>query len=370
MAKGSLYPSESITLVDEQTGVSIRQVTAAAAIHHPPFYYIPAYDDAMQWLCFVSHRTGRPEIFVERQDTGKLLQLTSRPNIDEWSLHPSHDGRYIYFTAGTGCWRVAVETETPKEEELLHLPEAIIRKEGMVGAGTGTTALSHDDRYWAVVVPGKEKKYEFVVIDTTTGNHNVILVGDVIGHPEFHPNDNMQLRYAGPYSKRIRIIRRDGGDHRLVYRRNEERKEWIVHETWLPGTREILTTQWPHGVLRIHVDTGKVRRICTFNAWHAMVDRTDRRMVTDTVFPDTGLHLFDINEGISKPETLCQSLSSNVGDHWNTDHCPYDDGPVDVYAPQHTHPHPNFSPDGTRVLFTSDRTGYAQVYEVMIDRSQ
>jgi oligogalacturonide lyase len=37
-----------------------------------------------------------------------------------------------------------------------------------------------------------------------------------------------------------------------------------------------------------------------------------------------------------------------------------------VYAPQHTHPHPSFSADGTRVVFTSDRTGVAQVYEVIV----
>ena len=69
-------------------------------------------------------------------------------------------------------------------------------------------------------------------------------------------------------------------------------------------------------------------------------------------------------DGVGEPRTLCLSNSSNVGAHWETDHCPYDEGPVDVYAPQHTHPHPCFTPDGRRVVFTSDRTGDAQVYEV------
>ena len=63
---------------------------------------------------------------------------------------------------------------------------------------------------------------------------------------------------------------------------------------------------------------------------------------------------------------LAESHSSNAGVHWNTDHCPYDDGPVQVYAPQHTHPHPSFSPDGSRVVFTSDHTGVAQLYEVTV----
>jgi oligogalacturonide lyase len=63
---------------------------------------------------------------------------------------------------------------------------------------------------------------------------------------------------------------------------------------------------------------------------------------------------------------LVESLSSNAGSHWNTTHCPYDDGPVKVVAPQHTHPHPSFSPDGSRVVFTSDRSGVAQLYEVVV----
>ena len=101
--------------------------------------------------------------------------------------------------------------------------------------------------------------------------------------------------------------------------------------------------------------------MCSFNAWHAAISRDGTRLVSDTTFPDRGLMLFDAG-GAGTPRPLCSSQASNVGAHWDTDHCPYDDGPVQVYAPQHTHPHPAFSPDGRRVVFTSDRTGQAQVY--------
>jgi Tol biopolymer transport system component len=37
--------------------------------------------------------------------------------------------------------------------------------------------------------------------------------------------------------------------------------------------------------------------------------------------------------------------------------------PVEVYAPQHTHPHPRFSPDSRYVIYTSDAGGHAQLYE-------
>ena len=70
MARGKIYPSASICFKDETTGVRIRQITNQASIHHHPFFIIPAYDDAMQRLIFVSHRTGRPEIFAEDRETG------------------------------------------------------------------------------------------------------------------------------------------------------------------------------------------------------------------------------------------------------------------------------------------------------------
>ena len=94
-------------------------------------------------------------------------------------------------------------------------------------------------------------------------------------------------------------------------------------------------------------------------------------MCTDTVFPDIGLQLFDPRDGIGAPRTLCFPEATNEGKHWNTDHCPYDDedykqGKWKVYAPQHTHPHPAFSPDGRFVVFTSDRSGHSQVFEAAL----
>lgn len=360
MPKRSYTPSEAIETRDPKTGVRVRQVTAHESIHHHPFYYLPAYDEAMRFLFFVSHRSGVPQIFAEDRASGVLVQLTNRPDLSEWSVHPAYHGRYVYFTAGTGAWRVS--TENFEEEQLADFGNVPMREKGMVGAAMGTTTLSRDDRWWAVPVNVGDC-VRFYVIDTETGAASCILERDTIGHPQFHPDDATLLRYAGPYDDRIWVIRRDGSENRLVYQRDVAKKEWIVHETWRPGSREILTTNWPHGVLGIDIDTGKVRTVATFNAWHPMLDWPGTRMICDTKNPDTGLQLFDPLDGVDVPTTVCFSEASSAGDHWNTDHCPYDDGPVKVYAPQHTHPHPSFSPDGRYVVFTSDRTGYSQVYE-------
>ncbi len=363
MAKGSIFPKESIHRVDPKTGAQIRQITSHPSIHHHPFYYLPAYDDAMRWLVLVSYRTGTPQLFVEEQASGSLIQLTERPDLHEWSIHPSHDGRFVYFTAGTGAWRIEIESQ--HEECLAQFQTTRLNEAGMVAGAMGTTTLSRDDRWWAFPVK-KGTNSQFHVLDTHTGKDSVILERDTICHPQFHPDDPAQLRYGGPFFDRLWIIRRDGTDHRLVYRRDVSKKEWIVHECWRPGTREILTVNWPLGVIGIHVDTGQVRPVCNFNAWHPMINRRGTLMVTDTKSPDIGLQLFDPSDSIGMPRALCFPNATNAGVHWNLGHCPYDDGVTDVYAPQHTHPHPNFSPDGRRVVFTSDASGIAQVHEVKL----
>jgi len=363
MAVGDLFPSESRNFTDRSTGRSLRQVTAHPSIHHPPYPYIAGYDDAMRRLIFISHRTGRPEIFAEIRSSGQLVQVTDHPTLAEWSIHPSHDGRYVYFTDAVGAWRA--DLETFRAECLADFRGAEIREAGMVGAAMGTTTLSHDDRWWAIPVKVGERS-RFVVIDTISGKADSILERDTIGHPEFHPNDSTLLRYAGPYHDRIWAINRDGTGNRLAFRRNSAKKEWIVHEAWLPGTREITAINWPHGIIAVDVDSQTIRTISAFPAWHPAPNRRGTKLVLDTTYPDTGLWLTGAGSNQPAPQFLCRSDSSNGGTHWGTDHCPYDDGPVKVNAPQHTHPHPSFSPDDSLVLFTSDSSGYAQLYECAI----
>lgn len=362
MAKGTIYKSETICFTDPQTGVKIQQLTNEESIHHHPFFMIPAYDQSGSRLTIVSHRTGTPQIFSVLRPSGKMVQLTDCEQLNEWSVHPSLDGKYVYYTTAQAGWRVDVETL--EEEQLIDLSKLTLREPGMVASAMGTTALSRDGKWWAMRYT-KQNMACLLVINTMNGQAETILERDDISHLQFCPDDDQWLFYAGPLVDRVWVIKRDGTQNRRLYKRDQEAKQWITHETWIPGNKELAFVDWPKGVKAVDLETGGTRQVVSFNAWHAICSLDGRWMIADTKNPDIGIQLYDPHDSGHVPMTVCYPKATNAGDHWN-DSFPYDNGPIHVYAPQHTHPHPSFRPDNRAIVFTSDRTGTAQVYEADI----
>jgi len=363
MTKGTRSPREDRVFRDERTGRRMRQITSHPSTHHHPFFFVAAYDTAMKRLNFVSYRTGMPQIFFEDRGDGSLVQVTDRPDLADWSIIPSLDGRYIYYTAGTGAWRTDLDTLV--EDQLAAFGDVEMREKGMVGAAMGTTALSANGRWWAV--PVKMGKFSrFVLIDTEMKTSRVFLERDTIGHPQFCPADDDFILYAGPLTDRIWVTDRAGNTRRIYERK--DRMQWVTHESFIPGRREVAFVDWPHGMRAISLADGSVRQITTFPAWHAACNPAGSKFVCDTNFPDRGIHEFRSvpNGEPAEAKLICLSQASSQGAHW-AHPFPYNDGPVAVEAAQHTHPHPRFSPDGSRIVFTSDRTGHAQLYEVFLE---
>jgi len=104
--KGSRDKTGTRVEIDARSKRKVRQVTDHPSIHHHPFFFVPAYDRAGTKLFFVSHRTGKPQIYYENRAAGEIVQVTDRDDLAEWSIYPSPEGRFVNFVAGTGAWRI------------------------------------------------------------------------------------------------------------------------------------------------------------------------------------------------------------------------------------------------------------------------
>jgi hypothetical protein len=171
-------------------------------------------------------------------------------------------------------------------------------------------------------------------------------------------------------------VRRDGTGLECLYQHGND--EFIVHETFLGTTGDLVFTVWPRALRVMDWTTRAIRTIVDYNAWHIAPDRAGRRILCDTNHPDEGLQIIDAATGARRQ--LCLSGSSNHGSQWRKSSyaLPEDfaqarntlswmENAVDtVYGPQHTHPHPSWSRDESMVAFASDRTGVTQVYVVNV----
>ena len=358
--KGRLSPAELRSMHDPKTGALVNQVTNSSSINHHLYFLVSSWPDDMSRLFFVSHRTRAPNLFSTETETGKIRQLTDRDDLNEWSAVPSRDGKWLYFTARNQVLRLNIDS---LDEETVDCFQ---------GFQAGNCSLSADGSFLAVPVRREgvsaitragQGQSQLVLIRTKDGDAQPILERDVVGHVQFCPDDPQLILYSGPPTERLWVIKRDGSENRQLY--EQAPNEWVTHETWLPRTKEVLFVRWPEALEAVSLDGEKVRTVASFNVWHPSCSRNGSYIVCDTNHPDIGLQLIDPETG--RHQTPCYPEASSVGEHWKGPFPYAKDLPKPkIYAPQWTHPHPSFSPDGKQVVYTSDRSGYSQVYVVNI----
>jgi hypothetical protein len=204
-------------------------------------------------------------------------------------------------------------------------------------------------------------------------------------HPQFSPVDPEWIEFAGDPAPRMFRIRRDGTELECLY--HHDNNEFLVHETFLGETADLIFTVWPRALKRMDWNTREITTIAEFNAWHITPNRAGTKVLCDTNHPDIGLRLIDVESG--EHRLICMPKSSNGGSQWRTSRyavaedwaaaraksakdkaLSWMEMAVDtVYGPQWSHPHPSFSPDETMVAFASDRSGHTQVYVVELPDS-
>ena len=367
--KGDRFPSEHSVFPDLATGASVHQLTAHPSINHPTYFLQSSFTPAGDALIFTSYRTGSAQLFeISPYPNGEIRQLTDGAAIHPFSpaIHP--DGRRVFFVRGGAIWQMDRAT----------LDERCVAD--FAGAQLGECSLSPGGEWITAAV--KQGSQQGLVVGKADGSGwNMIPFPRTVIHPQFHPLEPEWIEFSGDPAPRMHRVRRDGSALECLYRHGND--EFVVHETFLGRTGNMVFTVWPRALRTIDWTTREIRTITEFNAWHITPNRAGTEILCDTNHPDVGLHLIDAATGARR--LLCLSEASSQGTQWRKSQyalaedfaaaasstgeraLSWMEMPTDsVYGPQWTHPHPSFSPDEKLVAFASDRTGHTQVYVVEI----
>jgi len=352
MPKGQIYPSEKKVTKDSKTGATIFQMTDHPSINHNLYFVNPSCTPDGKTIIFASDRENNaPNLYKANEESGEITQITDIDNFNSFSATPAKDNKRVFFSAGEQVR--SVDLETFEEEVLATFP----------GARVGNCNLSGDGSMIVTAVRGEGEACITAVKTDGTGYISVYSPPRNVGHIQFCPADNNLILYSSDITQRMWLVQLDGSNDRALYLHGQD--QWITHESWLGTSDEVIFTHWPYALKGIGKDSDTARIVSPFNAWHASPRADGSLIVCDTVHPDIGLQLIDPKTG--EHWALCYPESSNGGTQW-TEVTPAMDDKVtgETYGPQWSHPHPSFSPDGTKVIYTSDKTGHPQVYIAFI----
>ena len=364
--KGSLSPSEHSEFADAATGARIHKLTSQPCINHATYFLQSSFSPDGETLLFISYRGGSAQLYsITPFPGGPIRQLTAGVGIHPFSPAFSHDGSEVFFVRSGGVW--AIELEGLSERKIVSFEDSQL----------GECSLSPGG-HWLVAAIKRGARSGLAVGRSNGTDWRVIPFPRTVIHPQFHPIEDDWIAFSGDPAPRMHRVRRDGSAMECLYEHGND--EFVVHETFLGGTGDLVYTVWPRELRRMNWTTRERSTIAQFNAWHITPNRSGSKVLCDTNHPDQGIFIVDAASGARTH--VCLSLSSNAGSQWRKSRyalaadfeaarsAAKTEGTLSwmevandtVYGPQWTHPHPSFSPDERKVVFASDRDGHPQVY--------
>jgi len=352
---------------DETTGALVLQLTDGPAISHPSYFLQSSFFPGDEAIFFTSYQSGSAQLYECPYPSGEpKRQLTfGDVGIHPFSpaLHPA--GEEICFVRSGAILRL--NRRSLEVNELVRKDEASIGECSISADGSWLTAAAKIDGQNGILCGRWDgSDWHFIPYPRT------------VIHPQFHPIEQEWIEFSGDPAPRMHRIRRDGSGLECLHEHDND--EFVVHETFLGQTGDIVYTVWPFSLRRLNWQTKQITTICDFNCWHIAPNRNGTKILCDTNHPDLGLHIVDVSTG--KRTQICGSNASNGGSQWKTSRYALKEdfeaassaakssgtlswmeaGTDTVYGPQWTHPHPSWSRDERRVAFASDRSGTTQVY--------
>ena len=377
------------TYVDSATGATVIQWTTGPAKNQHLYFTSPSVTEDDRWLTFISDRTGDPNLFaIDRRD-GSIRQLSRNtagllrgyvyPQGGRTGLakaSPCLDAKHnrLFYIRNDAVYVVDLDEPEPADRKACELPAnsytafTHISPDGQTLCVPIVDARAFDEpmqTQWEQLrrVPTIMQSAGYTtgiwLIDTATGRMQ--LAADVpfwVTHVQFDPSGSGRIVFnkegqwpttGVPLPDRVWCLEPGGAFRPLA---PEADGEWRSHENWSPDGNSVVYHGSLHG-----------KPFVASRAWdgellhQASLEGLTLYHATAAV---DGRHLF-----IDKPDGYIALVDPTGGRLQSTNICRHDSSCRD----QDAHVHPVTSSHGKSVVFTSDRTGECNVYEVLLAES-
>ena len=371
------YPSEKVVYTDEKTGAEVTRLTSLRTNSNHLYFTNNCFFDGGRALVFSSDRSGVPNLYTLELESGVIEQITDLPDPgypsgNALQLTYVHDGTAVaVFFSERKLYAIDIKAKTARV--IYCVPDGYLNHIVSIGADGkyAYTSVYEDVRGRR---KGKTLQDVFechphsmimrIAIDGS-GAECIFEENNFIAHVNASPTDPDKLTFCHEGFW-------DGVDHRLWAMDIKERRVWklhpcaereaIGHEYWFAdgrrlgyhGVRECyrdgLTDEDLHGIAQLGAVNfdGTDDRAYEFPFHTGHIFSTDESLIVgDGDRRGMYLRLWRLGEnGYEQPRALCKHRSS--------------------FKQQECHVHPRITPDGKHVLYTSDESGYNQLYLVRI----
>jgi oligogalacturonide lyase len=366
-ASGKHYPSELVRYVDESTNRYVWRLTDPRVLSYGAYFYQRSISHDNAFVIFRSNRSGLMNIFRVDLPSGTITQLTDEKwHVRDFVLSPN-DEEVIYW---------GVSTRGKRSVKALHLADLSERTiyevadEWVYGSEIGLSSDGRhaviSERWKADDIPSGDPVQQWairplcrVVMMSTDGSESWVVHEEKrwLSHPQIRPGDNRTIMYChmNP-AEEIWLVNSDGSSVRTP--RPETGREEITHEYWLADGSKIAYVHYPHAetwhekmslaTIR-SVDPRTTREETLMSCpgcSHCFSNKDNSTIVRDSQ-TDPFIYLVDVRAKKEAPlwrhDTSWKSYA------------------IDSHA---AYPNASFSPDASRVVFSTDKDGLPAVYLV------
>ncbi len=359
MGKGRIWPAEWKTYTDRLTGVEVLQLTDYKTHSHHLYFTEDGWYDGGRKLLFLSDRDDSANVYSLNMADGTIAQLTDIPNNDylDACLRPQGDAAFVKTRKTIS----RLSLDSLEERPLYAAPE---------GFHIGNLSCTADGTFVMTCI--QEDLSHRIRLDLGNG---------YVGHRE--------LMEAAPLSRIVRVDAQSGEaevvyeanrfithinasttlpwlitfchegpwhlvDHRIwgfdlrsgaawKIRERLEPSEKVGHEFFFPDGETIgyhgFRADGTNFYGQIRYDNTAMKETdFGFDTWHSHADGFGQAVVDGK----GNVKTLCVWRGTDGPRVLCELRCS--------------------FHSQKVHAHPRFTRDGKKLLFTSDKNGYANLY--------